>query len=85
MNSSDSSGTREGGGAYLFTSLSAGTYTTADADAWFTGDVSGAAAGTSAFMGDLNDDGRDDVALGAPSDSTGAGGGGGLFVMMAGD
>jgi Putative metal-binding motif/FG-GAP repeat len=81
----DSTGARSGGGAYMFTSLSAGTYTTADADAWFTGDVTAAYAGTSAFMGDLNGDGRDDVALGAPYDSTGATGGGGVFIQYASD
>jgi Putative metal-binding motif/FG-GAP repeat len=83
--SSDSSGAGGGGAAYLFTSLGAGTYTTADADAWFVGDSGGAAAGSSVYMGDLNGDGRDDVAVGAPNDSTGAREGGGVFVHFARD
>jgi Putative metal-binding motif/FG-GAP repeat len=83
--SGDTSRASGGGGAFLFTSLAAGTYTTADANAWFTGDFAEAYAGTSASMGDLNGDGRDDVALGARYDATGATSSGGVFVQYAGD
>ena len=81
--SGDETGSPMGGGAFLFNDVSAGSYTTADADTWFSGDVASANAGVSAFMGDLNGDERDDVAIGAYNDSTGALSGGGVFVQYA--
>jgi hypothetical protein len=81
--SADATKTRNGGAAYLFTSLSPGTYTVTDADAWFLNDLGAYAAGTSAMMGDLDGDGDHDLALGAYSDSTGASGGGGVFIAYS--
>ncbi len=53
------------GGAYFFFAPSPGSYTTADADASFTG---GSQAGFSVTLVDLDTDGHLDVAVGSPSD-----------------
>jgi Putative metal-binding motif/FG-GAP repeat len=80
---SNSSGSGYGGATYLFTGLTAGTYTTADADASFYGAVFNSYAGSSCVLADMNHDGQKDVVAGAYNDNTGAGTGGGVFTQFA--
>ena len=81
------SGNTHGGGsagaAYLFSGLSAGSYTTADADASFYSTLASAYAGSSCVLADVNEDGLKDVVIGAYYDSTGASGGGGVYVQYS--
>jgi Putative metal-binding motif/FG-GAP-like repeat/FG-GAP repeat len=80
----DSTATTSGGGAYLFLAPLAGTYAVSDAEAWFIGDSGTSGAGNSAVLGDLNDDGLADVAIGAPYDATsGSSTSGGTFIHRA--
>jgi Putative metal-binding motif len=71
------------GAAYLFTGLTPGSYTTADADASFYSGIAGSYSGISCVLADVNDDGQKDVVVGAYYDSTGASSGGGLFAQFA--
>jgi FG-GAP repeat len=82
--SADAEAAVQGGGAWLFPSPEAGTWTTDDAEVWFSGDLEGMGAGVSAAFGDFDGDGREDLALGAYLDPTGASGGGGVFIFQSG-
>ena len=65
------------GGAYLFWSPASGTYTSADADAHFSGDRSDG-AGANTTLGDVDGNGNLDVVIGA----TGHGGTGGIYGLL---
>ncbi|MFT5679274.1 MAG: hypothetical protein ACI8RZ_000178 [Myxococcota bacterium] len=73
-----------GGTAYLFQGPISGTLSASNADAIFTTTEANAALGTSVdFAGDLNDDGRDDVILGAPGSDLGGYQTGTAYLMLA--
>ena len=74
---------RSAGAGFLFLAPASGSYSTSDADVAMFGTTLSAAAGTGVVFADVTGDGDDDVILGAPSDATGASGGGGVYILFA--
>ncbi len=68
------------GGAYLFYGPSGG-YTAADADAIFTGPTVSSYTGMAVGLADLDADGRGEVYIGAPGDTTGGSSAGAVYTM----
>ena len=77
----DDTGATNAGAVHVFTGAGpvSGTLTTADASASFTGTLASERAGTALAIGDVDDDGYDDLVVGAPGGDIG-----GLVYVVAG-
>jgi Putative metal-binding motif/FG-GAP repeat len=79
--SGDNTGGTGAGAAFLFLLPSTGTLYTSDAAATFVGEDGSDEAGQGIAFGDLNSDGKKDLVLGAPGESTGGGYAGAFYVL----
>ncbi|MBI2474959.1 FG-GAP repeat protein [Candidatus Uhrbacteria bacterium] len=78
----DDGGSGAGAVHVLYGPLSSGNISLSDADIKLTGEIGDDNAGWSvAGVGDVNDDGVDDLAIGAPGDDDGGSGAGAVYVL----
>ena len=77
-------GAHSTGVAYLFDDAQAGSWTTADADAWVRGETGGASTGMGVAFGDLDGDGVRDLIVGAPMEDRAGENGGAVYALLSG-
>ena len=69
------------GAGYLFTDLSSGSYTSADADAVFWGEAADDSLGEAVILGDIDGDSYPEVILGAPYEDSGGSSSGAVYAQ----